>query len=493
MTPEGQCFAAETPEDAEAIVESPDAVDANREPPTETPPPDPKADSRQHFQSGLNLYEDRNYAAALAEFEAAYRQFPSAAALQDVALCQKQLYRYSEARETLIRLAREHRTELDAKELVAVNSSIAELSSLIGSVRLSVVPADAKILLDGHTVSRTDAEKPVVLDVGEHQVSAEAPGFAPMVRSFRIAGGHADVPLSLVLTETTGTVVVTAPDAQTAIAVDGRAVAFAEWTGRLDPGRHFVQVYREGYEPFEEEIDVEVGSSLHVKGLLGDKLDRVDAASDPQGANRRPQLGAYGLLGAMLFVPRGHPAGFLANTDYDIGWSMGLRAGYRLLPPIAVEAAFDSGSFAVKGHCTDPSPSACPTTTESTYHLDARRIGAGLRLFSSSETIRLTLVAAGGIVSHDFRDAMHKAAGLDPYVTFEAGVQANWRHSLWELVLVIVRDGASSIKRGDYRPYAEASGIDTFGLSLRIGWGDWTPSRPPLPPMPKPVAIMPPN
>src|SRR5512145_968981 len=107
-----------------------------------------KADSRRHFDNGVNLFEDRNYQAALAEFEAAYRQYPSASALQNIALCQKQLYRYSDARESLIRLKREHLGELEAADQTAVDDAIRELANLIGSVRVSVQPANAKITLD---------------------------------------------------------------------------------------------------------------------------------------------------------------------------------------------------------------------------------------------------------------------------------------------------------------------------------------------------------
>jgi hypothetical protein len=284
----------------------------------------------------------------------------------------------------------------------------------------------------------------------------------------------------------TGTVIVIAPDPQTAIAVDGRPVAFAQWSGRLEPGRHFVQVYREGYEPFEEEIDVEIGSTIRVKGELGDRVDTPDrgaSAADPYGRGRRP-LGYYGLIGLRLLTPRGHPLGFEASSAYDLGWSLGVRAGYRLIPQLGLEAEVDASSFDVAGHCTSPTPSACPSAEKADYHLDARRFGAALRLFSSNDSLRLTSAFGGGFVSHDFRDESHKAAGLDPYLLVEAGVQANWRHTLWELIATANFDGASSIHVGDYRPYAEANGIQMFGLALRIGWGEWTPGRAPVPPMP---------
>jgi hypothetical protein len=482
------CFAVEGLSQPVASPRPPSTEQASSDTPTqESPSGDDRTDSRHHFQSGINLYEDRNFTAALAEFEAAYRQYPSASALQNVALCQKQLYRYSEARESLTRLVRDHLGELNAAERDAVDAAIRELGSLIGSIRLSVVPTDAKVWLDGRNITPGDLRQSIVLDVGEHRVTAEAPGFAPLSRSFRIAGGHTEVPVALTLTETTGTVIVTAPNAQTAIAVDGRPVAFAEWIGRLEPGRHIVQVYREGYEPFEEEIDVEIGSMIHVRGALGERTDPIDHAEQTTAVpskTRWLQQGYYGLLGGSLLVPRGQPTGFDADSDYDLGWSLALRAGYRLLPPLGIEAAVDSSSFSVGGHCAEPSASACPTKGESSYHVNARRFGAAIRLFSSNDTLRLTSVFGGGMVSHDFRDSAHKAAGLDPYVLLEAGLQGNWRHGLWELVAIAIFEGASNIHLGDFRPYADANGIQMFGLGLRIGWSEWMPSRAALPPMP---------
>lgn len=487
MTAMGVCHAA--PPDAATALDTTVA-------PTSTE--GDKDESRRHFQSGLNLFEDKNYLAALAEFEAAYRQFPSASALQNVALCQKQLFRYSEARESLTRLVREHAQELAASERTDLDRTILELGSLIGSVRLTVVPQHAEVFLDGRSISAEDLRTAIVLDVGEHRVTAEAPGFAPISQQFRIAGGHTQVPVALRLAETTGTVSVAAPDAQTAIAIDGRPVAFAEWTGRLEPGRHFVQVYREGYEPFEEEIEVEIGQHLYVRGVLGERSDSIEMAehSNDAARTRRSLQGFYGLAGAALLVPRGHPSGFAASSDYDLGWSLGLRAGYRLLTPLGIEAQVESSSFSVNGHCANPSANSCTALLDGSYDLHARRFGVGLRLHSSSETIRLTSVFGGGVVSHDFHDVGHRAAGLDPYMSVEAGVQINWRHTLWEAVAIAMFDGASSIHIGDYRPYAEANGIQLFGLGLRVGWGEWTPSRPQLPPMPQrptqPVTALPP-
>jgi hypothetical protein len=441
--------------------------------------------SRRHFDSGIRLFEDRNYEGALAEFEAAYRNFPSAASLQNVALCQKQLYRYSEAKETLYRLLSHHQSELTDTEYKAVRNVVDELASLVGSLRITVSPKEARVTLDGRSLGPEERGKAVTLDVGEHRIFAEAEGFAPLTRVFRIAGGHTDVPMDLQLVETTGLVVITAPNPQTAIAIDGRPVAFAHYEGRLQPGRHFIQIYREGYEPYEEEIDVRIGDSLHIEGELGEPTETVSTATSLKTAptSKRILRGFYGLGSLSLLTVRGSPTGFDASSNYDPGYELGLRAGYRLMTPLAFEAMVSSGAFVIEGRCSKIESFACASSSTSMYHLDTRRIGAGVRFMSEGEGLRLFSVISSGIVAQDFRAYGRHASGSGPYASLELGLTANYRHSLWEIAAIGIFDQAESIRSGGFTPYASRGGIQLLGISVRVGWGDWSPPRK-VPPMP---------
>ena len=53
--------------------------------------------ARSHFKTGVKLYQDGDYTGALAEFQAAYDFKPGPGSLQNIALCQKALFRYAEA------------------------------------------------------------------------------------------------------------------------------------------------------------------------------------------------------------------------------------------------------------------------------------------------------------------------------------------------------------------------------------------------------------
>src|SRR4051812_43425669 len=91
--------------------------------PAPAPAPDATAEARRHFKIGIRLYQDTNYLGALAEFEAAYTAKPGAGSLQNVALCQKALFRYREAAATLEQLLSRHAAELSEGEQTAVRDA----------------------------------------------------------------------------------------------------------------------------------------------------------------------------------------------------------------------------------------------------------------------------------------------------------------------------------------------------------------------------------
>jgi len=78
---------------------------------------DPAApdEAKRHFTNGVHLFEDRNFAGALVEFEASFQQNPTAAALQNIAVCQKGLFRYADAISTLERMLREFAARTPAR------------------------------------------------------------------------------------------------------------------------------------------------------------------------------------------------------------------------------------------------------------------------------------------------------------------------------------------------------------------------------------------
>src|SRR5262249_23112750 len=62
-----------------------------------------KEEAGTRFERGVKLYEAQDYAAALAEFEAAYRLIPRYQVLFNIGVTQKRLFRYNDAVRSLKR------------------------------------------------------------------------------------------------------------------------------------------------------------------------------------------------------------------------------------------------------------------------------------------------------------------------------------------------------------------------------------------------------
>jgi hypothetical protein len=441
--------------------------------------------ARRHFKNGVKLFQDKNYQGALAEFEAAYELKPGSSPLQNVALCLKALFRYAEAARKLDLLLARHGGELSDEERRAVRETIDELTQLVGSVQLRVEPATARIAIDGRGVSAAERAAGIRLDVGEHTIVAEAPGYERLVQVVRIPGGKTRFPVDLMLRPVAGFIRVTTNDRDAAIAVDGQARAFQSWTGPVPPGRHYVQVYKRGFATFERAVHVELGRTVQVQATVGAPLPpgEIEVAKSAPGPApiKREQRGWYA-LGALSGTGLDEAPQDLdvSNAEQTAAGGIGIRAGYRLWTPIGVELMIDGSRHEFKGAlCPE-----CPTnpTQEREYSLDSFRVGGNLRIMSSGERFRFSSVVGVGGVRHKVElkgtDGW-EGNGVDPYFFVELGAQANFGHILAELDALLFVDAVTNIKKNSPtkdQVFADG-GLRMIGLGLRLGWGEWKPSN----------------
>lgn len=456
---------------------------------------DPKtSEARTHFQNGVKLFNSKNWQGALAEFDAAYKLKPGPSSLKNIALCQKELFRYTDAVDTLKKLLERHGKELSEDEARSVREAIAELGSLVGSVVVRVTPADARVFLDGRALEPRELGTSIQLNTGEHVLVAEAPGYAKIARTIRVAGAQKDVPVDFALVPNAGFVSITSQDPKAAIAIDGKALAFSSWRGPLDPGRHYVQVYRDGFKQFEQAFIVEVGKSIDIEAVL-----TPDDRNGPRPGDPKPpqQRGWYALAALSGIGLRNAPGGLEIDQSQVTGSSLGVRAGYRIWTPVAVELLVEGGKHEVDKACdTGVSSRKCGTSNafERSFTLDSMRFGPNLRIMSAGESLRFTSVVGAGAVRHELdldppdstqpgaNEAMRggNAKGWDPYFLLEVGAQYNWGHVLLELCGLVFIDGASNAKgRLDdgksWTPFEDTGGLIMGGIGLRGGWSEWKP------------------
>jgi hypothetical protein len=447
-------------------------------------------DARRHFKAGTKLYRDGNYGGALAEFEEAYRLKPGAGSLQNVALSQKGLFRYSEAAATLEQLLSRHGAELSEGERKAVDDALTELKGLVASIKLRVTPESARVVLDGRQLAPAEWTAPLVLNVGEHTLSVDAAGYSPEKRVLRVAGGQSDVPVSIDLRCVDGFVDVTSNDPTANIAIDGLPKARRAYKGPVEPDTdHLVQVYREGVEPFEQTFQVGVCKTISIKGVL-EGVETAAPASADEAANAPPgappkhvQKGFFGLVSLDVLGLTKQPLSLDISKASGGGAlaALGLRVGYRLSNPIALDFRLDIGGSQVTG--------AYDSTTQTTrdYSLTSVHFGPDLKLMTTGEKLRFLTTVGVGIVEHRLsvsQKTPDEVRGIDPYFSLELGLGFNYRQFLGEIGLMALIDGSTALQKGFTKDQDNANltrdlgtTLPMVGIGLRGGFSQWRPSH----------------
>lgn len=138
------------------------------------------------FRRGNVLVDEGNYEAALIEYRRSLSLFPSRSATRNVAASLRKLKRYDEALAVFEGLARDFPPSTRA-EKAALEAEIAQLRTMIGTVRITSNQAGAVVTIDGVRRGETPLAS-FSLATGKHHVRLEKPGFAPLERDVELAG-----------------------------------------------------------------------------------------------------------------------------------------------------------------------------------------------------------------------------------------------------------------------------------------------------------------
>jgi hypothetical protein len=474
------------------------------EPPQGQPPQAQPSDEegKQHFKSGVGLFRDGNFAGALAEFEESFRVRPGASALQNIALCQRQLFRYAAAIGTLEKMLGSYGAALSSEDKSAAEQTLKELRERVTRVVFVVTPKQAALLVDGKALEGTE-RRSIVLDVGEHRVVLSAPGFADLDRRITVAGAEKEVPLGL--EAASGTLNVTTDDLAASIVVDGATVGTGSWSGSLTAGdRHVVRVEKPGHAVAVVDVIVKIGESRDVKLVPGPRVLDGDAAGTPRTA-AGPAVtttGFYGFATATLYALGQHPDGFkTVNDKAESGGYFGLRGGYRLTSRWGLEAAFEGGTHTVGPGCYRYPDEACKekSLNEPYYDLTAYRLGLGGRYFSKGTSLRFVATGTLGLAYHVFsikpadpiiidekqrQPAGGRGSAANAFFMGEMGVEIPIGRALVDIVAVASVDGMSNLRVNDEAcaklttpcdnaVYNGNKTVTMAGIGIRVGYGRW--------------------
>jgi hypothetical protein len=440
----------------------------------------PADEAKRHFTNGVHLFEDRNFAGALVEFEASFQQNPTAAALQNIAVCQKGLFRYAEAIATLERMLRDFAAQLSGDDKKAAEDAIKEMSALLGTVVLQVTPADAKVSINEAPLSAEALKSPVRLAAGEYRLAVEAPGYARQERVISVVSGQKDQPIVINLFPLSGTLLVRSHDSDAAIAIDGVQVGYDEWKGPVSAGPHEVYVYTSklrrkssvtAYAGQTTEFDAKLTAADAVP------VDQSAAANGPPPYVPPSQRGLFGFLvfGADSMGSTS-PTG-VEQVKQRVGGSFGaLTFGYRFSSGLAAEFQAETSDHSIDGCLVTPlNGNNCErTTTRATYTMRSSRVGPAIRLMTNGRKGRFVGTIGLGAAVHSltfekyFKDDGRKdVSSVGSYLLLTGGYELNLGHFLVDAGVRLVGETADETKTEGVKS------TGSVGLELRVGYGQW--------------------
>jgi hypothetical protein len=173
---------------------------------------------------------------------------------------------------------------------VEQNKSVKASAQLAGQgygvVRVLSDTPNAKVFIDGIEMGNAPVD---IKDVkpGEHILQVKAPNFNPVEKRITVIAGAAPqvvkFDLAAEAAKDSGTlkVIASLPDAE--VVIDGAVVGKAPQEKRLSAGKHPVMVRLQGYKPYEETVNIEVGKTITINAELKG-VGRLRILSSPSGA-----------------------------------------------------------------------------------------------------------------------------------------------------------------------------------------------------------------
>jgi len=156
--------------------------------PAPGPPSGNKVDAKSLMQSGLKLFEAKDYLGALAVFKDAYARFPSAKILINIGTTLKELGRDAEA-------ANAYQAYLDSPDAEAakratIEGIVAEIDKTVGKLEISVTPADAEVQVNNDEWTTAAKARRYRVAPGSFTVNARKTKFQSEAKQAQITGGE---------------------------------------------------------------------------------------------------------------------------------------------------------------------------------------------------------------------------------------------------------------------------------------------------------------
>ena len=154
--------------------------------------PPPAATAAQAYDSlieqAVQAYEAGRYAEARNTFRRAHALYPTSRTLRGIGMCAFNLGDYTDAIYQLEHALVESRKPLSGDQRAQTRALIAKAGARVGRFRLRLTPPEAVLRVDGQPALVLEGDE-LLVEAGQHEIEARAPGFLPARSSVRVEGG----------------------------------------------------------------------------------------------------------------------------------------------------------------------------------------------------------------------------------------------------------------------------------------------------------------
>jgi PEGA domain len=146
--------------------------------------------AREHFSTGVKLYLDGDFDAALVQFQRAYDTKPHFRVLYNISQCNFQLRDYVQARATLSRYLAEGGAGIELERRQQAAAEVGELGRRIARLEVRTNVRGAVVYVDGRKVGTTPLSGAFEVNEGKRLVSVESGAHGSKQRTVSLAGGE---------------------------------------------------------------------------------------------------------------------------------------------------------------------------------------------------------------------------------------------------------------------------------------------------------------
>jgi hypothetical protein len=263
--------------------------------------------ARAEYEAGKLLYQDGDFQNALIKFQRVYELAHDGRLLWNIAVCEKNLRRYTRVLATLDRYLAEAGPVISAEDRQEAKDLAAAAKPLVSALRITVTEPGAAILVDDVSVGTSPLAAAVMLDLGTRRIHIQKAGYKSFDRPLEVAGGtELTITATLEKERHQGRVTLLA-GATDLISIDGKAVAQGKWEGPLSSGGHTLRVTAPGMAIYQSEVLVQDEKSREIQVTLTPLPKASSTSKWLWIAGGAALVTGAAVTGALLYRPTSRP------------------------------------------------------------------------------------------------------------------------------------------------------------------------------------------